>query len=869
MTVFQNDEKAEEAKQRLARSSPADLGPVWKYGFEKCPDPDLALVNLERWLGSTGNPSSYLSLLAQSPLASDFLNLLGASQPSADALIQNPELAGMLLEGERPGQISREAILEDGRALLAAAAGYNHALDRLRYLKQRYLLPVVMNDLAGKWEQEAIWMALSDTAFAIIELTAETVWRECAGPDAARLPVMIVAFGKLGGAELNYSSDVDLVLACEDGLSEAMAKAVSRFCEMLSRALSDRMGRGSLYRVDLRLRPFGAAGSIVVTMRAVEGYYRLHAQAWEVQALLRTTPITGSNDLKARWEQVVLETCYKPKISEIALDEISASRARTEAGADADDIKRGKGGIRDVEFLAQVLQMLHGHDQPSVRARATCDVVRALAVNGILPDATSQALIHGYTFLRKLEHRLQLVGDQQTQTLPKGEPERGRIARLMGYPAWPDLLAEIDRTRAAIAQEYGGLFRGPSVAGIDRLMHRLGPLAAELQAWIGGFPQADAFYESLAENESSLDRVRRILLHAPHLIRSLRSSATLTEDVLSGEIEEDDVRAELPSASSLDQLGAAYLRARTRILARWSLSPHFDLGMALADLWDSLLGNCCRQIEARFSVIALGSYGLRELSLDSDADLVLLVERPEDHARAESQAQDLLSMFDRLRRQEASLHLDLRLRPEGGKGLLARTYDGLKTYELEDMEMWERFALGQCRLVWGSPSALDVVVACAYALPVTPERLRELVAMKNRIEAERVPPQLARRNVKLGYGGLGDIEWFVHLHEMRFPTAAAAGQSASTEQRLRNLARAHLINAIELEELLRARKHLLETRHRLGLLEFDDIPENPNKLNRLASAAGYADGNAFLAYHNEIIEAVRSVYKDGLERLKA
>jgi glutamate-ammonia-ligase adenylyltransferase len=249
--------------------------------------------------------------------------------------------------------------------------------------------------------------------------------------------------------------------------------------------------------------------------------------------------------------------------------------------------------------------------------------------------------------------------------------------------------------------------------------------------------------------------------------------------------------------------------------------------------------------------------------------LLLLVKTPARHAQAEEAAQALISGLDRLKRLGAPVSVDLRLRPEGRQGLLARTYDGFSSYELESMEMWERFAMGQARLVCGKRSALDLVLRSACAAPLTPEALEELLRMKHRIETERVPALYAKRNVKLGYGGLSDIEWLVHLHEMRYPTATGAGKHLAMDDRLKALERAGLLNCLELEQLLTARRHLIATRNRLYLFGFmpDTIPENPDKLNRLASAEGLENGNAFLARHRNMIEAVRSVYVPAMERL--
>ncbi|MES1227880.1 MAG: hypothetical protein ABUL72_04360, partial [Armatimonadota bacterium] len=150
-------------------------------------------------------------------------------------------------------------------------------------------------------------------------------------------------------------------------------------------------------------------------------------------------------------------------------------------------------------------------------------------------------------------------------------------------------------------------------------------------------------------------------------------------------------------------------------------------------------------------------------------------------------------------------------------------------------------------------------------------RLKELILMKSRIETERVAPQYRKRNIKLGQGSLGDIEWFVHLHEMRYPTATKAGSHVTLDEGIRALGRARLINAIEAEQLLIAFHHLSDLRLRLALLGFKDdlVPENPDKLNRLAHVCGDKDANAFLQRHEHMIDTVRAIYLEGMERLRA
>ncbi len=877
---FRNPEAATRAFERIEELTGSSIERFVGQAFTGNAAPDIALTNLERWLRATSNPGLYMDQIAGLPPVGRLLiHLFGASQPIADSLIQNPELASVVLDtSELLRAISTESLLTEGRRLLAAATSHLHALDRLRFLKQRWNLPIVMNDLAGYWPQEVVWRALSDLADALIELTLDVEWDEFAKQKgiSKRPDFMVIGFGKLGGRELNYSSDVDLVYVVEDGLDEQTDRFLTRFFETFSRALSEKMGRGSLYRVDLRLRPYGGAGPITRSMRAFEAYYQLYAEPWEVQALLRSQPIVGSSGLQHRWEEMRVKHCFRPNLSEISLEHMLSMKARIELGAADGDLKRGEGGIRDVEFLTQILQMLHGYGKPELQVHATSDALRALQSAELVEHSVADALIEGYEFLRKMEHRTQLVGDQQTHMIPSTPESREGLAMLMGGSSWAEVSGKLEAHRRTIQT----LFRStlslePTTSGDRSLVaQKLGSLAPAALHWFDGIPESSAFYKGLAENEDSLNRVQAILSDAPRIVSYFKSSVALTELLMSGEIQElehNEARIQrLPVSVPAQLLAEVTLHSYAVILGSWVLAPTFDLGHALSDLYDALLDHCCRRLDLNFDIIALGSFGSREVCPSSDCDLLFLVADPRQQQASEKQAQQLLAFLGQLKRLGAPVEFDLRLRPEGGKGLLVRTFDGLRAYDFDGMELWERFALGHARLVSGSSEALELVQHCAFGLPLTPERLQELVKMKRRVETERVKPQHVHRQVKLGSGGLNDIEWLVHLNEMRFPTATKAGEVTEMDERIRRVAGARVLNALEAELLLDARSFLLELRNRIFLLGIDEdlLPENPDKLDRLARSCGFSGGNLLLARHQSVVVPVRRLYLEGLDRLK-
>lgn len=875
--TFEDAEAASRGCDRIAGLTGLTLNGGFSRLFESSGSPDLALTNLERWLRATSSPQLHLEqLLGHPPIASLIVELLGGSQPIADSLVQNPELASLLFE---PGALEKGPVAADviaeGKTMIERATSRSHAFDRLRFLKQRWMLPIVVSDLAAKGSEEQIWRNLSELADALIDLCAEISWREIAGDEPC--PVGIVGFGKLGGKELNYSSDVDLAFVGPSQASPELDHRCAKFAESLIRALSERMGRGSLYRVDLRLRPYGGTGALVNSFPAFQTYYRAYAEPWEIQALMRSRVIVGPPDLAQQWESMIDEICFRPRTNEASVAQMLAMKSRIEELAAEGDIKRSSGGIRDVEFLTQILQTIYGHDRPGLKVKATCDALRALDAEGVLEHGAAASLIDGYTFLRQLEHRFQLVGDRQTHELPETERGRAIVASLSRETNWDALAGKLEFHKRTIQTLYRTIVQNEPGTQHDRawVMRALGPVGPVVLQWIDVLPASEAFYESLAANEGSLRRVERIARYAPALVSRLKRSLALTEMVLSGEIEEqfnEPARFDaVPTDKPLEAVAEAYGIAWTKVATRWALDQTFDLPAALSDLADSLLAHCLKRLYIGFDVLALGSYARRELVLGSDVDLLLLVHDEACQPEAETQAQHLLAMMSRLKRLGAPLDLDLRLRPEGRQGLLVRSYAGFAEYDFDGMEMWERLALGQARPVCADQGALDLVTKVAYALPLTPERLKELLAMKKRIEFERVAPARSHRQVKLGYGGLTDIEWFVRLHEMRYPTAAQPEPARPMPDRIRALGRAGLINSIEVDQLVEARSHLTALRLRMSLLgiENDVLPENPDKLDRLAEQSGDVDGNALLLRHEAIIDTVRAIYQGGLERLKA
>ena len=428
------------------------------------PDPDMALNNWERFLQALPDPAAHLRQILSQPMRLEILlSIFSASQFFADTLVRDPVLLETI---GRPDVIharrSSVDIVKEMRELSRSSPGLDEWRDCLRRFRRREILRIGARDICLGVPTPRIMEEISDLADGVIAAALERRQDEARGGGSR---FCIVAFGKLGGRELNYSSDVDLLGVCvddgEEGGSEAgPVESASRLMEALRGDLSTHTTEGYAYRVDLRLRPYGTSGQLVFTLPALNEYYGRHAALWEVQALLKARPVAGDPALG----QAFLDTARTQLLVPRAHAEVAAAidtlrrealRGLSRGVLSTTDIKTGLGGLRDVEFLAQGLQLSHAHDHPRLLCGGTLPALKALAEEGILAKEISDQLAQDYIFLRRVEHFLQIYEDRQTHSLPRDPAQLRALARLMlGSGASSEqLLSELDerfqRVRAA------------------------------------------------------------------------------------------------------------------------------------------------------------------------------------------------------------------------------------------------------------------------------------------------------------------------------------------------------------------------------------------------------------------------------------
>ncbi|MFF7485087.1 bifunctional [glutamine synthetase] adenylyltransferase/[glutamine synthetase]-adenylyl-L-tyrosine phosphorylase [Streptomyces luteogriseus] len=514
------------AAERLLDSpelAPLRDDPVLLEALGGTADPDLALLGLVRLLEAQQSPGARRELLdtliAAKPLRDRLLGVLGASTALADHLARHPDDWQALVMYEaydlHPGVEEFEAGLAEATDPVSLRVAY-----------RRCLLSIAARDVCGTTGLAESAAELADLATATLRAALKIA--EAAAPeDAALCRLAVIAMGKCGGHELNYVSDVDVIFVGEatEGTDETQAvRAATRLASHMMRVCSETTVEGSIWPVDANLRPEGRNGPLVRTLSSHLAYYQRWAKTWEFQALLKARPVAGDLDLGAEYVAAVQPLVWKAAERENFVPDVQKMRRRVVENipvAEVDrQLKLGPGGLRDVEFAVQLLQLVHGRADTSLRSGTTLDALRALAAGGYVGRADAAQLDEAYRFLRSMEHRIQLFRLRRTHLVPEDEAELRRIGRSLGLRADPvaDLHREWRRHAGVVRRLHEKLFYRPLLDAVAQLATgeaRLSTEAArERMVALGYADPASALrhLEALASGVTRKAAIQRTLL---------------------------------------------------------------------------------------------------------------------------------------------------------------------------------------------------------------------------------------------------------------------------------------------------------------------------------------------------------------------
>ncbi len=408
----------------------------------------------------------------------------GNSPYLARSALQEPVFLSSLLESG-PDASLRATI--DSVSIDREERSTSQVMADLRRAKRQAALAIALADISGVWPLERVTAALSNFAdacvsaslrFLLKQAALQTSWETCAADDLeARTGSVILAMGKYGANELNYSSDIDLIVFYDpvrfpfrkrDDQRAAAVEIVKGLVKLLSEITTD----GYVFRVDLRLRPDAGATQVAISTEAAEAYYESMGQNWERAAFIKARACAGDREAAAQFLKNMAPFIWRRNLDYAAIEDIHSIKRQIHAHAGHEkiavaghNIKLGRGGIREIEFFVQTLQLILGGRKPNLRQRSTMAALEALRDHGLVSAETAAELGESYRFLRTLEHRLQMVEDEQTHTIPKADEEVAQVAGFMGFHLTDAFEAAVLRHLTAVQENYGKLFeQAPSLS---------------------------------------------------------------------------------------------------------------------------------------------------------------------------------------------------------------------------------------------------------------------------------------------------------------------------------------------------------------------------------------------------------------------
>ncbi len=465
-------------RQAIGALAPALVGEI-----ARSPQPDRALHHMATFIATVGARTSYLHLLLENPGVMRLLvRLFATSEFLSRFFVRHPELLDSLVRADLVRvRRSHDDLVRELGARLAAVHELEAELDTLRRFRHEEFLRIGVHDIQGELDAAAVCEQLSLVAEVCLAEAVTLAWHDAlrhfdVPAEAATEELVVLGLGKLGGRELGYHSDLDLIFVYDAGDGGWWRDRVSPhefFTRVAQRTISflqTPTTEGIAYKIDTRLRPSGNQGPLVSSREAFEDYHRNSAALWERQALIRARPVVGPHALSRELEATIAHFVYDRGLERSELNEVVRLRERMETErASSDDarvnIKVGWGGLVDVEFVVQMLQLRHGHAEPRLRVRSTRDGLDALAATGLLAAEDATILRDGYAFLRLLESRLRIERDQPVEAIDTDPEALLTLARRLGYAgddetAREALRADHARHRAEIRGAYARAFAG-------------------------------------------------------------------------------------------------------------------------------------------------------------------------------------------------------------------------------------------------------------------------------------------------------------------------------------------------------------------------------------------------------------------------
>jgi [glutamine synthetase] adenylyltransferase / [glutamine synthetase]-adenylyl-L-tyrosine phosphorylase len=844
----------------------------------EAPDPDQALGLFERLTAQLD--SRLFELLKKNHVLLHYVvAIFGHSFWLGEALLHNADL---LEELDTEKHLERSLEGEDYRRRLTQfqkRKPENDVSCLLARFKKREYVRIALRDVLGAATLGDTTAEISSLADVIIQEALQQAELETDDPGRPGTSgFAVLALGKLGGNELNYSSDIDLFYIYD---GEAFSDAARgredsiRLAQAITGILSSTTTEGAVFRLDLRLRPEGNEGETTVALRHALDYYRRVAQDWELQALIKARHVAGDSAVAQAFIDGVREQVYTENLNFAAIETALRSRQKMDARrrralrGGMPDVKRDRGGVRDVEFLVQCLQRVYGGREPWLRSGGTLSSLQKLHDKDHLGGRDFHELSRAYGFLRRLEHRLQLQRGAQMHRLPQSEEELEVLSRAVGdrgETGWRPLLPAVESWMAKVSRIYDRVIHtekgeggrssslNPAAApkpggpiSFDQLVERAGadPRAVAgmlakidltqygrraLQRFFSSASTSPEAYSSLLEDPQSLRQVLMIVANSEYLMEILvrhpeAARGLETRPTTVAQADEFHPGDGLGGAMSL--LRREFRSSMFALGARDILAPRpaLDSMREASALADATILRALSAVggEQTLGVFALGRLGTEEFDIASDADLLFVRDPAGDAEHARATAEKLVDSLSAYTRDGTVFAVDARLRPHGGEGELVVTPEQLDAYLVAEAQAWEALTYSKMRFVAGkrelAPELLSSVRRRIVEVRSQPGFAQAVLGMRARLEKSN----RYARSFKLARGGFYDVDFIASFLMLTHGSI----QDGNTLDRLEYLGRNGLLEPPEFRTLARATLLYRTADHVIRLVTGRARPELP------------------------------------------
>ena len=855
------------------------------------PDPEVAALRLDRMREDAALRAEMDHLPAS--LMADFINIIGYSTFLFNYICRNPQTIRLL---GKPCEITPTQL--DGV----------REPEGLRHFKYEQLLKITWMDVSGSYPYEIVLERLSQLADLILK-KAFTLCFSAPEKNTMGEFVSIFALGKLGASELNYSSDVDLIFACsnydEIGAmqSQELQRALMTGLRQFTRLLEQTTHSGFLYRVDLKLRPWGKSGPLFLSVDETENYYQASTEAWERLTWLRARCVAGNAALGQELLTRLRPFVFIRSMSAADLERfvaIKGEMARVRARSGQWHVKLGRGGIRDIEFFVQILQLVSAARHAELRTTNTLTVLESLRKLNFIGQEEEQEIRSAYLFLRRLENRLQMEDEKQVHALPDDAAGRIRVARSLNMPGVSndEILASFEQclnTNRTLAEKYFEKIL-PEAEG-DSAGAGKQPHFTFSGAW--NKVQAEVSFTrwtELCEKEQWGDRPANKNL----IINIFGASWYFTRYIFfrGYEITEliDNYRDKLISVEAMQQTLQVDafkrdiqqgLNVLSSVKNQWMLLLliRFLQGeMSLAEVEKNLtlLAECVfaamiRQMYGTNSrlldnvaVLGMGRMAGYEMIFGSDLDLIFLYRSKSagDATQIARELQGLMRNLARISPAGLLYEVDMRLRPHGTSGSLITSVESFTNYHQSDRAIWERQMMTRCRPIYDPENigrdALQVIADAVYADYDAEFLQDEIIKMRELIEETLGSPR-NKHEIKRGNGGIMDIDFLAHFLQLSHGKKHDALQTASTRTALSRLSELDYIDAETAEFLLMAYNYLKQAEICMRLIDLkpsSTISADHRQNAVLSRGMGFADNQTkeFMERLLAIMAQVRAAF---------